>query len=102
MGLSFGTFAGRLDSCLEQPAALDQLASKKVGREVGRPGVAQLLACRSADTPPALSNRTRTRIRTVRTPLHGHLAVPTLVLVINSAEIACRSLCDAARWTSCR
>lgn len=29
MGLSFGTFAGRLDSCLEQAAALDQLASKK-------------------------------------------------------------------------
>lgn len=30
MGLSFGTFAERLDSSLEQVAALDQLASKKV------------------------------------------------------------------------
>lgn len=29
MGLSFGTFAERLDSCLEQAAALDQLAIKK-------------------------------------------------------------------------
>jgi len=28
MGPSFGTFAGCLDSCFEQAAALDQLASK--------------------------------------------------------------------------